>query len=163
MKHKNTNNNEIENTKLFNLIRGYNQVRIENSIDKIHVYDYEDNSCGLCYYYYTVIDNYQILIIESKVDNVDFICNFKLFVDRVFNVLNISHFESIRIFALHKQTFCQFSHNQQINLTSVSYETSLKLKEIINNLSKDKNFYINNTISYLHKMRKRNSRELRLI
>ncbi len=162
MKLNNTNNNEIELSKLFNLLSGYSQARIEKPTDQMKIYDYEGDFCGLCYYYYTVINNYQILIIESKVENLDFIYNFRLFVECAFDILKITHFESIKIFAFYKETIYQYCQNQLINLNSVQYETSLKLKQIIVNLTKDSNYYRNNVISFLQKMRKLNSRELRI-
>ena len=155
-------NSEIEKTQLFKLLRGYNQPRIEKPTNKIQVIDYEENLCGFCYYYYTVFNNYQIIIIESKVENLDFIYNFKLFVDCVFDVLQITHFESIKIFALHKDTIYQYCSNQLINLDSVQYETSFKLKQIIVNLNKDSDYYRDNIISFLQKTRKHNSRKLRI-
>ncbi len=161
MKRKNTFKIEASDIKLLDLLSCNNQARIENPINKIEIFDYEDNSCGFCYYYYTVIDNNQILILESKVDNVEFICDFKLFVERVFSILNISQFELIKIFAYYKEELLQYSLSQQFITTVVKIETLNKIKQIINNLAKDKYYYKYNVISYLHKTRKQNSRELR--
>lgn len=163
MKHKSTFKIEDNDSKLLDLLSSNNHVRIENSFDKIEIFDYEGNSCGLCYYYYAVIDYKQILIIESKVDNVDFIFDFKLFVNRVFNILNISHFEAIYIIALHKHTVCQYSVFEQVLKTLLPVQISNKIKEIIKNLSNNKYFYKDNFISYLQEVRKLNSRELKTI
>lgn len=162
MKRKNTFKIEASDSKLLDLLSSNNHVRIENSFDKIEVFDYEGNSCGLCYYYYAVIEYNQILIIESKVDNIDFIFDFKLFVKRVCNILQISQFEAICIFGLHKHTICQYSLTEQVLKTLLPIKTSNKLKQIINNLSKDKSFYRDNAISYLQEVHKLNSRELRI-
>lgn len=161
MKQNNTKIIKINDSKLLDLLSCNNQAIIENPINKIEIFDYENNSCGFCHYYYTVIDNNQILILESKVDNVEFICDFKLFVERVFSILNISQFDTIKIFALHKKTVCQYSATQQFITTLLPIKTSNKIKQIINNLTKDKYFYRYNVICYLHKTRKHNSRELR--
>ncbi len=162
MKLNNKNISEIENTRLFKLLRSSNQERIENPVGKLEIFDSDNNSCGLCYYYYAVIEHKQILIIESKVDNIDFIFDFKLFVKRVCNILQISQFEAICIFGLHKHTICQYSLTEQVLKTLLPIKTSNKLKQIINNLSKDKSFYKDNAISYLQEVHKLNSRELRI-